>query len=161
MSAVLLLTAIAVRTAIVLGAVGIGLRVINKRHVGEMRAHDILLVLMAANAVQNAMTTGNGRLAVALVSAATLVFVGWFAASVFDWSPFLERRLGGKPAVLVHNGTLLRRNLRRERIAEEEVTAAVRMYGILRLADVRLAVLETNGSISVVPREHDTGERRD
>ncbi len=159
MTTLVLLTAIAARTAIVLTAVGVGFRFLNKRHVGEMRLHDILLVLMAANAVQNAMTKGDGRILVALTSAATLVLVGWFVAVVFEWLPSLERRLGGQPVVLVYQGNLLRRNLRRERIDQDEIAAAVRKQGILRLADVQLAVLESNGSISVVPKEPEGGGR--
>ncbi len=149
------LIVIAARTTIVLVALGLGLRFLNKRHVGEMRLHDILLVLLASNAVQNAMAAGSGRLLVSIVAAATLISIGWVVAVVFDWSPFLEKHLTATPVVLVHEGTVLRRNLRRGRLSEEELAEAVRKQGILRVGDVKLAVLETNGSISIVPKEHE------
>ncbi len=70
------LAAVAVRTAIVFALLLVGVRLTGKRQTGEMNANDLLLVLVLANAVQNAMTQGNGRLAVALVSSGTLILLG-------------------------------------------------------------------------------------
>ncbi len=153
------LAAVAVRTAIVLTSLVVGIRLVGKRHVGEMAVHDILLILLMANAVQNAMTRGNGHLSVALVSAGTLISMGWLAAVAFRSRPILERFVSGKPTVLVHRGKVVSDNLRREQVTREQLALALRTQGVARVEDVRLAVLEANGAISVVP-DTKPGEER-
>lgn len=148
-----LLAAVAVRTAIVLLVLVIALRLTGKGQAGEMRTHDLVTVLVAANAVQNAMTQGDGRLSVALVSAGTMILVGWLFATVMNRKPHWRRALVGVPTVIVEDGRVRRRDLRREGVTRDELRAAVRDRGLIDLADVRLAVLEVDGTINVIPRE--------
>lgn len=152
------LTAIAARTALVLLALVVGVRVSGKRHIGELNVYDLVLVLVVASAVQNAMTKANSRVTVALVSAGTLMLLGWLVAKADTRWPGLERRVMGAPTVVVQNGRLNRRNIRREGVTEEEVLAAAREQGLADLADVRLAVLELDGAISVVPATRSRGD---
>jgi uncharacterized membrane protein YcaP (DUF421 family) len=147
------LLATAVRTAIVLVALIGAVRLFGKRHTGELNLYDLLLVLIIANAVQNAMTRGNGHIVVAIVSAGTLMLAGWLGAALLSRRPGMERRLLGAPAVVVQDGRLLRKNLRRESIGEDELMMEVRKQGLADLASVKLAVLEIDGSVSVVPRD--------
>jgi uncharacterized membrane protein YcaP (DUF421 family) len=148
------LAAVAVRTAIVLVVLAVGLRITGRRQAGELNLHDLLLVLILANAVQNAMTRGDGRLSVALVSSATLIVLGLLFARLQSRHPSVEEWGEGAPTVIVEDGRAIRRNMRREGVTEEDLRAAVRDQGVADLAGVKLAVLESNGSISVVPREH-------
>ena len=150
-----LLAAVAVRTAVVLVLLVIGLRVTGRRQAGELNLHDLLLVLVLANAVQNAMTKGDGRLTVALVSSGTLLLLGWLLAILQSRHPSWEGRVVGAPTVLVEGGRRIRRHLRREGVTEGDLMAAVREQGLDDLAGVKLAVLETDGSISVIPREQE------
>lgn len=147
------LAAVAVRTAIVLVVLAVGLRITGRRQAGELNLHDLLLVLILANAVQNAMTRGDGRLSVALVSSGTLIVLGLLFARLQSQHPSLEEWGEGAPTVIVEDGRAIRRNMRREGVTEEDLLAAVRDQGVADLAGVKLAVLENNGSISVVPRE--------
>ncbi len=147
------LAAIAVRTAIVFVVVVAGLRLTGKRQAGELNLHDILLVLMLSNAVQNAMTRGDGRLAVALVSAGTLLVLGCLGAWLLSRNPAWEPWAVGEPTVLAEGGRVFRGGMRREGISRAELLAAVRKQGLADLDAVRLAVLEIDGSISVIPRE--------
>ncbi len=146
------LAAIAVRTALVFLALVVGLRVTGRRQAGELNLHDVLLVLVLANSVQNAMTRGDGHLGVALVSAGTLILVGWLLAALQSRFPACEKWTAGEPTVLAEDGRLLRSELRREGMTEDEVMAAVREQGLADLAGAKLIVLEVDGSISVVPR---------
>lgn len=152
------LAAIAVRTAIVFVLVLIGLRLTGKRQAGELNVRDMMLVLILANAVQNAMTNGNGRLTVALVSSATLLLLGWLLAYLLSRKPHWEGLAVGEPVVVVENGRPIRRVMRAEGVSQDELMAAIRQQGVLQLADVKLAVLEIDGSISVIPREPQPGE---
>lgn len=147
------LAAIAIRTAIVVLVLFVGLRLLGKKGIGELNLFDLMLILMISNAVQNSMTEGIGPLAVALVSGTTLLLVGWSVAQFLVRHPSLERRAMGAPAVIVQDGRLIGRTLRREHLDTEEVTAAVREQGLAGIDDVKLAVLELDGTISVVPKE--------
>lgn len=150
-----LLAAIVVRTAIVLVVLVIGLRVSGKRRIGELNLFDLLLVLLIANAVQNAMTKSNQHLAVALVSAATLMLLGWIFAKAMTRWPGMERRLLGTPTVIVRDGQMLKQNMKHEGVTEDELMSAVRDQGLANVSDVQLAVMELDGFLSVVPKQHD------
>ncbi|HEY8884117.1 MAG TPA: hypothetical protein VIO35_02300, partial [Chloroflexota bacterium] len=96
-----LLTVIAIRTAIVLVALVAGVRIFGKRQIGGMNVYDLVLVLLLANAVQNAMTEGSGNLGVGLVSAGTLLLADRLLGIVFTKRPELEGQLLGTPTVVV------------------------------------------------------------
>lgn len=144
------LASIAVRTAIILFVVVTGIRFFGRRAIGGGNVYDLVLVLAIANAVQNAMTKGSGHLAVGIVSAGTLIILGWLIGRRVATDPSFEARLVGTPVVLVRDGELVLPNLRIEGITREQVMAAVRAYGISRLDQVKLAVLELDGSLSVI-----------
>jgi uncharacterized membrane protein YcaP (DUF421 family) len=147
------LAAVATRTAILFGVIFAALRATGKRQFGEMNTHDLLLVVVVCNAVQNGMTRQSPHLSVALVSAGTLLAIGWVLGYLTGRSRSMERRLFGVPIVLIENGRVIGRHLREQSVTENELMAAVRGRGLVEPAQVRLAVLEVNGAISIVPRE--------
>jgi uncharacterized membrane protein YcaP (DUF421 family) len=146
------LSLIAARTLVVLLVLLAGIRLTGKRQVGGMNLFDLVLVLALANAVQNAMTNGSGDLGVGLVAAGMLFLADRALGILFTRMPSLEGRLAGVPTVIVQNGHLERGNMRREGITEDEVLAAVRSYGLANLSEVKLAILEEDGSLSVVAK---------
>jgi uncharacterized membrane protein YcaP (DUF421 family) len=147
------LSVIAARTAIILIFLIAALRLLGKRQTGGMNVFDLVLILAIANAVQNAMTEGSGRLAVGLVSAGTLLFLGRVLGLMFLRRPSVEARLVGSPTILVSNGRLDEAALQREAVTQDELLAALRQYGLADLSDVKLAVLEVDGTLSVIPKE--------
>jgi uncharacterized membrane protein YcaP (DUF421 family) len=153
-----LVAAAAARTAIVFVLLVAGIRITGKRQMGEMNLHDLLLVLIMANAVQNAMTKGDGHLGVALASAGTLIVLGWLLQTLISYRDSWQAVLLGVPTVIVENGRMIRGNMRREGITEQEVLAAVRDQGLADLAGVKLAVLEIDGTVSVIPRNQPSGD---
>jgi uncharacterized membrane protein YcaP (DUF421 family) len=154
--------AIAGRTAAVYVAVLLGLRLGGRREIGQLTPFDLVVVLLVANAVQNAMVGPDTSLAGGLVSAAVLIALNAVVARTRIRSARLRHLVEGVPVVLVQHGEWVTANLRRESITQDEVLAALREHGDADVANVALAVLETDGSISVVPmtaRMHRT-ERR-
>jgi uncharacterized membrane protein YcaP (DUF421 family) len=147
------LSIIAARTAIVLLALILGVRLFGKREMAGMSAFDLVVVLALANAVQNAMTLGSGFLLVGLVSGGALVVVNRLLGSIFVRLPSFEEKVTGGPVVIVRNGQLERDRLQREGITPEEVMGAIRGFGLTTLAEVKLVVLENDGSLSVIPAE--------
>jgi uncharacterized membrane protein YcaP (DUF421 family) len=85
------------------------------------------------------------------VAAAVLIVLNYLLALLRDHVPWLRRAVEGEPALLIHEGVLMEANLQREHVDREEVLMALREHGIDDPSEVRLAVLETDGSISVVP----------
>lgn len=150
---VLLLTAVVARTVIVFVALTIGLRLTGKRQTGELTTNDLVVVLMTANAVQNSMTFGIGRLSIALASSTTLIVLSWLLAVLVERRPAWHAHLSGVPVVLVHDGQIIDSNMRGEGVLADTLMAAVRDVGIKDLGAVRLAILEADGAISVIPAQ--------
>ncbi len=142
---------IVARAAIVYGAVLVGLRLGGKREIGQMTVFDLVVILLIANAVQNAMTGPDVSVTGGLVAAGVLLTLNYTLGVARERVPFLRRAVEGEPTLLVNGGKFLERNLRREGIDPDLVMMAMREHGVAELKDVKLAVLETDGSISVVP----------
>ena len=145
------LALIVFRAAVVYVALLVGLRLAGKRELGQMTSFDLVLLLIIANAVQNAMVGADTSLNGGLVAAATLLVVNWIVGWLGLRSPWVRQRVIGSPTLLVQNGQLLTDHCRSEGVLEEEVLQALREHGVDNLATVKLAVLEVDGTISVVP----------
>jgi uncharacterized membrane protein YcaP (DUF421 family) len=146
------LSTIAARTAIVLLYVTAGLRLLGKRQLAQVNIYDLVLIMALANAVQNAMTAGRGELTIGIVSAGMLLLIGHWLSGVLVRHPNLHDRLIGAPTVIITDGHLARDNMRREHLTEEQVLAALRQHGLSEPGEAKMAVLEVDGSLSVVPK---------
>src|SRR6266516_2027062 len=139
---------IVVRSVVVYGVVFAGFRLLGKRELGQMTIFDLVLILLIANAVQNAMVGPDSSLQGGLVAAAVLLVTNRLASESRLRSPLVDRLFQGRSAVLVEHGQLVTGQLRKQRVAEEDLVAAMREHGIESLDQVQLAVLETDGTIS-------------
>ncbi len=142
---------IGIRAAAVYLAVVLGLRLSGKREIGQMTLFDLVLLLLLANAVQNAMVGPDTSLIGGILAAGVLLALNLAVASLrLRWQP-LRALLEGMPTLLVLHGRVLERNLRQEGLDLELLEAALREHGITDIREVEMAVLEVDGSISVVP----------
>lgn len=128
------------------------LRLTGKRQVGQLAPFDFVLLLILSNAVQNSMNAGDNSLLGGLVSAATLVALNYLTGLATFRSRRVEKLIDGEPELLIHDGRLVPKALARAQISEHELYAALRQNGCTTPESVALAMLETNGVISVVPR---------
>lgn len=144
---------IALRTILCYVGLLILLRLAGKREIGQLTTFDVVVLLMIGNAVQNAMVGTDTSVASGLASAAVLVAASYLTAVAGLHSPLFERAVRGEPTLLVSNGAFILPNLRREGIDPDEVLMAMREHGIDRLDQVKAAILEIDGSISVIPRQ--------
>lgn len=149
---------IAIRTAIVMIVLLIGLRLAGSRQIGQMNIYDLAFVMLLANSVQNAMTAGKGNLVVGFASAGTLLLIGILFTIVFVRLPQAERLVTGSPVVLVSQGQIHRATLRRQNLTVNQLEEAMREREISDVSTVKLAVLEVDGDISIV--EYDKHEKR-
>lgn len=141
---------IALRTTVVYIAVLAGLRLAGKRQLGQLSVFDFVLLLVIANAVQNAMVGPDTSLVGGLVAAAVLLVWHAILDRVRRSSRAAARVLGGTAVLLVYRGQVVEEHLRREGITPEELLQALREHGVGAIGDVRLAVLEPDGAVSVV-----------
>jgi uncharacterized membrane protein YcaP (DUF421 family) len=151
---------IVVRTLIIYVAVLIGLRLTGKREMGQMTPFDLVLILLIANAVQNAMVGSDNSVTGGLIAAGVLLVGNYGLAQARDRLPWLRRAVEGTPTLLVNEGKFVQEHLRREGLNEDEVLMAIREHGVADLKDVRMAVLEVDGSISIVPMNSKTTRTR-
>jgi uncharacterized membrane protein YcaP (DUF421 family) len=142
------------RTVVVYGLILIGLRLAGKREIGQMTVFDLVVLLLLANAVQNAMVGPDTSLLGGLIAATTLLVLNAVVSQTSLRWPRLRHLLEGTPTLLVLHGKSIPLHMKREGVSIEELEAALREHGIVRLQDVEMAVLEIDGSISVVPADH-------
>ena len=129
------------------------LRVTGKRQVGQLAPFDLVLLLVLSNSVQNAMNAGDNSLIGGLISATTLVGLNFVLGYATFKSKRLEEIIEGQPQVLVHNGKLLEKVMAGAQLTHHELDAALRQAGCAAIGDVRYAVLENNGSITVIQKK--------
>ena len=132
------------------------LRISGKRELGQFTIFDLALVLLAANAMQPAITGPDASLPGAFVIVVTLFLLNMAVAFSRQRSRFVRRLLEPSPTVVARDGKWIVEALKREGLDDEDVMAALREHGLASIVDVRQAVLERDGSISVVPREGDS-----
>ena len=131
------------------------LRVFGKREIGQFTLFDLALVLLAANALQPAITGPDQSITGGLIIIATLFSLNWLVAQLRRRVPAVRRLLEFKPTPVGRDGHWLPEALDREDLDEDDLEAALREHGLESVKDVKLAVLEEDGSLSIVPNDGD------
>lgn len=128
------------------------LRFVLKREAGGLGVTDLLVVVLIADAAQNAMAGGYRSIPEGILLVATIIF--WSYA--LDWLSYrslrFARLIQPRPLLLVKDGVMLRRNMRRELITEDELMSQLRRQGVHDIAQVKEAYMEGDGRISVLTR---------
>src|SRR5437660_8092422 len=143
-------THLVLRAVIIYVVFFIGLRLFGKRELGQFTTFDLVLVLLVANALQPAMTGPDSSITGGAVIVATLLVFNRGVAMLRSRWPAFDRLVEPPPTLLVHDGDLVKQNLEKEGLSVDDVEMAVREQGLDKMGDVGLAVLENDGSISVV-----------
>ena len=142
----------AARALLVYAVMLVVIRVLGKRTIGNFTAFDLLVALMLGEVVDEIIygdvSLAQGFTAILVIAAAKYV-TAWLSSVNHG----LNRILEGSPTELVKDGQLVRRNLRKELMNEKEVMAALRLQGISDMREVRLALMEVDGVVSVLRAE--------
>jgi uncharacterized membrane protein YcaP (DUF421 family) len=149
------LLGVAIRSAIVYILLVLALRVGGKREVGQMSTPDLVVLLVVANGVQNAMVGTNTTLLGGVVACVTILVLARILQLLTARSTLIADALIGEPRILIREGEVIKSALEAEDITHHELMAALREHGREAVEDVRLAVLEVDGSISVLPVDRD------
>ncbi len=145
--------AIAAKTVVIYLFLVVGLRLLGKRELGQMSVYDLVLIVLIANSVQNAMLGSDNTLFGGLVAALTLLLINRALTALLLRRPNIRHWMLGDPVLIVRDGKLLQDVMRREGLTREHLLAAMREHGIGDLEQVQMAVLEVDGAISIVPKE--------
>lgn len=142
---------IVVRTTAVYLLVLLGMKLLGKKEMGQMNAPDLVMILLLANAVQNAMIGQDSSLIGGLLAAVLLLALNRVLNMITYRSPRLESFFSGTPTLLVHDGEILVPHCKREQVTTADIEMAMREHGLDDLHSVKSAVLESDGSISIIP----------
>jgi len=152
--------AIAGRSAAIYGVVLAGLRLGGRRELAQLEPFDLVVILLVANAVQNAMVGSDVTLGGGIVSAATLLALNYAVSAGTARSRWFRIAVEGRGRVIVDNGRLVTGALKREHLLPDDVERILqaRLDVPTQISDIKRAVLEVDGSVSVV-RKDDSIER--
>jgi len=141
---------VALRTTVIYFALLAGIRLTGARQLGQMSTFDLVLLLIIANAVQNAMVGPDTSLAGGLVAAAVLLIWHGVVDRIRRRSRGLAKFLSGEGIMLINHGAILDEHAHKAGISRDDLLQALREHGVGNVKDVRLAVLEPDGAISVI-----------
>ena len=143
---------IVARATVIFVVIFIVLRVIGRRELGNLEPFDLILLVVMGDLVQQGVTQSDYSVTGAIIAILTIsvltVFVSYLGFRFRRLRPLLE----GEPIILLADGRPIERNMRRERITLDDLAAEARLQNVESLDDVRLAVLEASGQISIIPR---------
>jgi uncharacterized membrane protein YcaP (DUF421 family) len=143
---------IVLRTVLVFCFLLVLTRVIGRRELSSLQPFDLILLIVLGDAVQQGLTQDDYSLTGAFLVIGTFavlqVFVSWIGYRFPRARPVLE----GEPIIIIDDGQLIERNLKRERLTKQEIAEQARIQQIAHISDVRWGVLETNGQISFIKK---------
>lgn len=129
-------------------------RIAGRRTLGEMTTFDLVLVLIVSETTQAALIDDDKSLTNAALLVISLLGTNVALSMLKLYSPTLDRWIDGRPFVIVENGKCLKDRMDKARVDEGDIMeSARRNYGLERLEQIKYAVLERDGKISIIPRE--------
>jgi uncharacterized membrane protein YcaP (DUF421 family) len=142
----------------------IAFRIVGKRELGQMTPFDLIVLLTISNILQNAMIGPDNSLTGGLIGGLSLFCVNGLVSRLVFHFPGLERLLEGKPTLLIEDGRILTKNLRREVMTRAELERAIRKHDLDPTTDlpfIKKALLERDGTVTIVHQsEHSQRQHR-
>ena len=127
-------------------------RIAGKRTLSETSSFDLVLLLIISETTQQAMVDNDHSVLNAFLLIVTLVGASIGLSLLKQWAPALEKWLDGTPVVMIENGELRRDRMRKARVDEADILEAARsLQGLERLEQIKYAILERSGEITIVP----------
>lgn len=135
-------------------------RLLGKKELGQATLSDLLLIALIANVVQNSMIGEDNSLVGGSFGGLVMILLWYGLNRITSRSEKAERTIEGCPTLLVRDGEMLRENMRKESVAENELFQKLRQEGVQSVSEVRFALMEQDGSISLLKKE-DVKDRPD
>ncbi len=145
---------IVLRSVTVYVFIVVAIRIFGKRELSQISVIDLVFILLLSNSVQNAMVGPDSSLLGGIVAATSLFLVNFILKLFTFKNKKISSLINDQPVVLIHNGKVNSENLEREKLTVEELESAVREHSIESVSEVKLAMLEPDGNISIVSNDH-------
>jgi uncharacterized membrane protein YcaP (DUF421 family) len=127
-------------------------RVVGRRELSSLSPFDLILLIVLGDAIQQGLTQDDYSVTGAMIAVSTLASLQVLTSYLSFRSQRARKVLEGQPIVLIENGKIIERNLKRERMTEDEIADEMRTNQIGSFAEVKWGILESNGSISFVKK---------
>ena len=127
-------------------------RIMGKKQLGQMSPFDLILLLIVSESVSNGLGAADSSLTAALISASTLLSMSYFMDLMAFKSKKFEKWIEGEPQIIIANGKVRQSTRKKEMITPEELKSALRKENIDDVKDVKYAILETNGKLTVIKK---------
>lgn len=147
------LVRVAVVGVLAYGGLVLLLRVSGKRTLSKMNAFDFVVTVALGSTLATVLLSSDVALAEGLLAFALLIFLQFAVTWLSVRSSAVRHVIKDDPKLLFYEGSFLHGAMRAERVTDEEIESAVRQQGLANLDKVRAAVLETDGSMTVVPQD--------
>lgn len=141
---------IIIRSAAVYFFMVIALRVFGKKELSQLNTADVILILLISNSVQNAMVGNNTSLYGGLAAATVLFGINFVLKKLMFRYKIFSDFMQEKPVILIHNGDLDFKTLSKLNITSEELKEVIREHGVEHFGEIKLAMLEPDGNISII-----------
>ncbi len=141
-----------IRSVVIYLFIFLAFRFSGKRQIGQLSPFDFVVLLIISNVVQNAVIGPDNSLSGGMIGAITILALNYGLNEIVYRSKKARHLLEPTPSILVHNGKINQANMAKEKITEDELLAAIRKNGVLEPSKVRYAILEENGTISIIPQ---------
>ena len=141
-----------IRAAVIFCFIFLITRIAGRRQLSELEPFDVILLVVLGDLVQQGITQSDESVTGTLIVISTItllsVAVGWLS---FRSGP-IRLITEGEPIILIHDGELVERNLRRERLTRGDLEEEARKQQVASLDQIRWAILEDDGAISIIPK---------
>jgi uncharacterized membrane protein YcaP (DUF421 family) len=144
---------LAIRAAFLFCFVYLLTRIIGRRELSSLEPFDLILLIVIGDAIQQGLTQDDYSVTGAMIVVGTFAMLQVLVSFVSYRFPRLRPALDGEPIIVVQDGKPIERNMRRERLTVEEVLVEARQQQLTSIEQIAWAVLETSGSISIIPKQ--------
>jgi uncharacterized membrane protein YcaP (DUF421 family) len=145
---------IALSSACIYLFIVVALRLFGKKELSQLSIVDLVFILLISNSVQNAMVGSDSSLTGGLISASALFAINYIFKMMIYYFPGLGKIIQGDAILLIYQGNINHKNMKKAKITENELKEAIREHGVSSVEEVDLAVLEVDGNISILSNEY-------
>ena len=141
-----------IRTVILYLLVITGLRIMGKRQIGEMQPSELVVAIMISDIAAIPMQEVGIPLMSGIIPIFTLIVMEILLSQLSLKNKKFRRLMTGKPNVVIHNGKILKSEMKKIRFNMDDLNEQLRIQGYTRISDINFAILETNGQLSIIPK---------
>ncbi len=145
-----------IRTVLLYGFLIAAMRLLGKRQIGELEPSELAITILLSELAAIPVQDPSQPLATGLVPMLVLLALGILTSVITVASPTARRIIFGKPSIIIENGKLNQKEIRKLRISTDELAEELRLHAVSGLQAVKYGIVETNGQLSIILNDGDT-----